>query len=240
MDSQDDIKSAGSDNRPPMLDKSDYKSWARRIRFYCEGKDHGEQILESIDNGPFQLAQEFRPPLSDGNLGPARPQLLSDLTEAEKIRKKADIRAINILLQGLPRDIYTLINHFSTAKDIWDNVKMLLEGSEMTLEDRESQLYDEFEHFKMKPAEPIHEYYVRFAKLVNDMRNIKMTMPNIQLNSKFVNNMQPEWGRFVTAVKLNKGLKTVNHDQLFAYLQQHEEHAKENRLMNERFSSTQQ
>ncbi|GJS33301.1 hypothetical protein Tco_0531683 [Tanacetum coccineum] len=64
--------------------------------------------------------------------------------------------------------------------------------SELTKEDRESQLYDEFERFKMLPGENINEYYVRFHKLVNDMRNIRMTMPNIQLNSKFMNNMSPE------------------------------------------------
>ncbi|GJX40799.1 hypothetical protein Tco_0255789 [Tanacetum coccineum] len=43
-------------------------------------------------------------------------------------------------------------------------------------------------------GETIHDYYVRFTKLVNDMQNIKMTMPRMQLNSKFVNNMLPEWG----------------------------------------------
>ncbi|GJU36490.1 hypothetical protein Tco_1184844 [Tanacetum coccineum] len=69
----------------------------------------------------------------------------------------------------------------------------------------ESQLYDEFERFKMLPGENINEYYVRFHKLVNDMSNIRMKMPNIQLNSKFVNNMSPEWDRFVTTVKLKKG-----------------------------------
>ncbi|GJY62052.1 hypothetical protein Tco_0462709 [Tanacetum coccineum] len=90
---------------------------------------------------------------------------------------------------------------------------MLLTGSELTKKDRESQLYDEFECFKMLPGENINEYYVRFHKLVNDMRNIRMTMPNIQLNSKFVNNMSPEWDRVVTAVKLNKGLKETNHEQ---------------------------
>ncbi|GJX13956.1 hypothetical protein Tco_0205714, partial [Tanacetum coccineum] len=88
------------------------------------------------------------------------------------------------------------------------------EGSELTKEDRESQLYDDFEHFRQNKGETIHDYYVRFAKLINDMRNIKMTMSKIQLNSKFVNNMLPEWGRFVTAVKLNKGLKDSNYDQL--------------------------
>nr|GEW17250.1 hypothetical protein [Tanacetum cinerariifolium] len=44
----------------------------------------------------------------------------------------------------------------------------------------------------------------------------------MQLNSKFVNNMFPEWGRFITAVKVNKGLRDSNYDQLYAYLKQHE------------------
>ncbi|GJW40015.1 hypothetical protein Tco_0065860 [Tanacetum coccineum] len=61
-----------------------------------------------------------------------------------------------------------------------------------------------------------------------------MTMPRMQLNSKFVNNMLPEWSRFITEVKLNRGLKESNFDQLYAYLKQHEVHANENRMMMER------
>nr|GEY06313.1 hypothetical protein [Tanacetum cinerariifolium] len=98
------------------------------------------------------------------------------------------------------------------------------------------QLYDDFEHFRQHKGESIHSYYVRFAKLINDMRNIKMTMSRLQLNSKFVNNMLPEWGRFVKAIKLNRGLKDSNYDQLYAYLKQHETHAQENKMMLERFS----
>ncbi|GKB94730.1 hypothetical protein Tco_0980867 [Tanacetum coccineum] len=45
---------------------------------------------------------------------------------------------------------------------------------------------------KMLPGET-SMILVWFHKLFNDMRNIRMTMPNIQLNSKFVNNMSPEW-----------------------------------------------
>nr|GEV50639.1 hypothetical protein [Tanacetum cinerariifolium] len=76
----------------------------------------------------------------------------------------------------------------------------------------------------------------RFTKLINEIRNIKMTMPRMQLNSKFVNNMLPEWGRFVTALKLNRGLKESNYDQLYAYLKQHEAHANENKMMLKRFT----
>ncbi|GJY95363.1 hypothetical protein Tco_0511724 [Tanacetum coccineum] len=47
--------------------------------------------------------------------------------------------------------------------------------------------------------------------------------------------MLPEWSRFITEVKLNRGLKESNCDQLYAYLKQHEVHANENRIMMERF-----
>ncbi|GJT26412.1 retrovirus-related pol polyprotein from transposon TNT 1-94 [Tanacetum coccineum] len=122
------------------------------------------------------------------HLGPERARVFANLSAEQKGRYKADIRATNILLQGIPKDIYILINHFTDAKDIWDNVKMILEGSDIA-----------------------------------------------KLNSKFVNNMLPEWSRFITEVKLNRGLKESNFDQLYAYLKQHEVHANENRTMMERF-----
>ncbi|GJR65298.1 hypothetical protein Tco_0011363 [Tanacetum coccineum] len=197
-----------------------FESWQQRIRLYCLGKDNGENIMKSINEGPFHMGtvSDVIAGGTEGAVqqGPVRARVLNDLSAEEKERYKADIRATNILLQGIPKDIYTLINHFTDAKDIWDNVKMILEGSELTKDDRESQLYDEFEHFCQIKGETIHVYYVRFTKLINDMRNIKMTMPRMQLNSKFVNNMLPEWSRFIT--------------------EQHEVHANENKMMMERFS----
>nr|GEU47457.1 retrovirus-related Pol polyprotein from transposon TNT 1-94 [Tanacetum cinerariifolium] len=178
----------------------------------------------------------FRDVIEGKENGPERPRVYSDLYPKEKDRYNADIRATNILIQGLPKDIYTLINHYTDAKDIWDNVKMLLEGSELTKEDPESQLYDDFKHFRHNQGETIHAYYVWFAKLINDMRNIKMTMSRMQLNSKFVNNMLPEWSRFVTIVKLNRGLRDSNYDQLYAYLKQHEAHANENKMLLDQFT----
>ncbi|GJW58992.1 hypothetical protein Tco_0105723 [Tanacetum coccineum] len=213
----EDIWYAGSDTRPPMLDRTDFESWQQRIRLYCLGKDNGENIMKSITEGPFQMGTFIQTPAEDAEetegalqLGPERARVFTDLSAKEKERYKADIRATNILLQGIPKDIYTLINHYTDAKDIWDNVKMILEGSELTKDDRESQLYDEFERFCQIKGETIHVYYVRFSKLINDMRNIKMTMSRMQLNSKFVNNMLPEWSRFITEVKLQRFIQPTN------------------------------
>ncbi|GKC60627.1 hypothetical protein Tco_1088225 [Tanacetum coccineum] len=200
----------------------------------------GGNLQISIDQGPFELGTTRdtlgTTPKGGVLLRPERPRTYEDLSDTEKKQYDADVRATNIVLQRLPKDIYKLINHNIEAKVIWDNVKMLLAGSELTKEDKESQLYDEFERFKMLPGENINEYYVLFHKLANDMRNIRMIMPNIQLNSKFVNNMSPEWDMFMTAVKLNKGLKETNHEQLYAYLKQHEKHAAQDRLIIERIT----
>ncbi|GJS41850.1 hypothetical protein Tco_0566893 [Tanacetum coccineum] len=172
------------------------------------GKDNGENIMKSIKEGPFQMGtvSDVITGGTEGEVqqGPVRARVLKDLSAEEKERYKADIRATNILLQGIPKDIYSLINHYTDAKDIWENVKMILEGSELTKDDRESQLYDEFEHFRQIKGETIQGYYV-------------------------------SWSRFITEVKLNRGLKESNCDQLYAYLKQHEVHANENRIMMERF-----
>ncbi|GJY69337.1 hypothetical protein Tco_0472319 [Tanacetum coccineum] len=128
----EDIQCAGSDTRPPMLDRTDFASWQQRIRLNCRGKENGVNILKSINKGPFQMGT-FWETLAKGNegalhLGPERARVYSDLSPEDKDRYNADIRAMNILLQGLPKDIYTLINYYTDAKDIWDNIKMLLEG----------------------------------------------------------------------------------------------------------------
>ncbi|GKC80473.1 retrovirus-related pol polyprotein from transposon TNT 1-94 [Tanacetum coccineum] len=132
----DDIQAAGSDTRPPMLDRTDYESWSQRIRLYCRGKENGLQILQSIDQGPFELGttRDTLGTTPEGGvlLGPERPRTYEDLSDTEKKRYDADVRATNIVLQGLPKDIYKLINHNIEAKAIWDNVKMLLAGSELT------------------------------------------------------------------------------------------------------------
>ncbi|GJT49961.1 hypothetical protein Tco_0976118 [Tanacetum coccineum] len=143
--------------------------------------------------------------------------------------------ATNIVLQGLPPYVYALINHHKIAKDIWDKVKLLMQGTSLSKQERECKLYDEFDKFSSVKGETLHQYYLRFAQLIIDINIIQMTMQPVQVNNMFLNSLSPEWGKFVTDVKLAKDLHTSNYDQLYAYLEQHEVHANEARLMRERF-----
>ncbi|GJT33572.1 hypothetical protein Tco_0923991 [Tanacetum coccineum] len=44
------IIDARVENRPPMLEKSMYDSWASRIRLFIKGEKHGRMMLDLIDN----------------------------------------------------------------------------------------------------------------------------------------------------------------------------------------------
>ncbi|GJT67997.1 retrovirus-related pol polyprotein from transposon TNT 1-94 [Tanacetum coccineum] len=156
------------------------------------------------------------------------------LTPAEAIQADCDIKAINIILQGLPTEIYALVSQHRVAKDLWEKIKLLMQGTSLTKQERECKLYDEFDKFTYKKGETLHEYYLRFTLLLNDMNIYKMPLEQFQVNTKFLNTLPDEWSKFVTDVKLVKDLHTTNVDQLHAHLQQHERHANEVRLMHER------
>ncbi|GJZ22009.1 hypothetical protein Tco_0559048 [Tanacetum coccineum] len=154
---------AGADNRPPMLDKTNYSSWASRMLLYIKGKPNGKLLVDSILNGPFQYGTIVEP---GTKTTPAtiKAQTYTDLADKEKLRESVDITATNIVLQGLPQDIYNLVNHKEDAKQIWDRFKLLIQGSELSLQERESKLYDDFDIFTSMPGETIHSYYIRLAK----------------------------------------------------------------------------
>ncbi|GKC46500.1 hypothetical protein Tco_1064222, partial [Tanacetum coccineum] len=168
--------------------------------------------------------------------GVTRPKEYTELTPAETIQADCDIKAINIILQGLPTEIYALVSQHRVAKDIWEKIRLLMQGTSLTKQERECKLYDEFDKFTYKKGESLHEYYLRFTLLLNDMNIYKMPLEQFQVNTKFLNTLPAEWSKFVTDVKLVKDLHTTNVDQIHAHLEQHKRHANEVRLMHERSS----
>ncbi|GKA62242.1 hypothetical protein Tco_0761761 [Tanacetum coccineum] len=92
---------SGADNRPPILDKDLYDSWKSRMELYMQNREYGRMILESVENGPLIW------PIVEEN-GVIKTNKYAELSAAEKIQADCDMKATNIILQGLPADIYSL------------------------------------------------------------------------------------------------------------------------------------
>nr|GEW96315.1 hypothetical protein [Tanacetum cinerariifolium] len=112
-----------------------------------------------------------------------------EFTDAENLKELCDIQASNILSQGLPRWIFNTLNQTHTAEEIWESLELLMKGSGQTLDRRKEDLFDEYECFRANDNELIEDYFVRFHKLINDMKVTKLTIPTHQINTNFVNNL---------------------------------------------------
>ncbi|GJW83174.1 hypothetical protein Tco_0156319 [Tanacetum coccineum] len=219
----------GADNRPPLLEKDMYDSWKSKMELYMMNRQHGRMILESVENGLL-----IWPSIEEN--GVTRPKKYSELSAMEAIQADCDIKATNIILQGLPPEVYALVSNHKVAKELWERIQLLMQGTSLTKQERECKLYDEFDKFAYKKGETLRDFYLRFSLLLNDMNIYNMKLEQFQVNTKFLNTLPPEWSKFVTDVKLVRDLHTTNIDQLHAYLGQHEFHANEVRLMYERNS----
>ncbi|GJY95787.1 retrovirus-related pol polyprotein from transposon TNT 1-94 [Tanacetum coccineum] len=69
--------------------------------------------------------------------GRERTKKYAELSAAEKIQADCDMKATNIILQGLPTNIYSLVNHHRVAKDLCERVQLLMQGTSLTKQERE-------------------------------------------------------------------------------------------------------
>nr|GFA92855.1 hypothetical protein [Tanacetum cinerariifolium] len=126
---------SGADNRPPMLEKDMYDSWKSRMELYMLNRQHGQMILESVENGPLLW------PTIEEN-GVTRPKKYSELSATEAIQADCDVKATNIILQGLPPEVYAFVSNHKVAKALWERIQLLMQGTSLTKQEKECKLYD--------------------------------------------------------------------------------------------------
>ncbi|GKB12807.1 retrovirus-related pol polyprotein from transposon TNT 1-94 [Tanacetum coccineum] len=113
---------SGADNRPPMLEKDMYDSWKSIMELYIMNRQHGQIILESVENGPL-----IWPTIEEN--GVTRPRKYSEVTPADAIQADCDVNATNIILQGLPPEVYALVSNHKVAKELWERIQLLMQGT---------------------------------------------------------------------------------------------------------------
>ncbi|GJT77931.1 hypothetical protein Tco_1351653 [Tanacetum coccineum] len=106
---------SGADNRPPMLEKDMYDSRKSRMELYMMNRQHGRMILESVENGPI-----IWPTIKEN--GVTRLKKYYELSAMEAIQADCDIKATNIILQGLPPEVYALVSNHRIAKELWERI----------------------------------------------------------------------------------------------------------------------
>ncbi|GJV63499.1 hypothetical protein Tco_1474327 [Tanacetum coccineum] len=146
------------------------------------------------------------------------------MTEGNKKQYIADIKVMNYILQVIPNDIYNSVDACTNAKDMWEQIKRLMFGFDVTSHVRHSRLMDEFDKFAAKEGESLESVYERLTTLVNIMDHNNVCPIPVSINTKFHNCLQPEWSKYVTMVRHNQTGYAVSYDVLHDSLIQFELH----------------
>nr|GEZ38462.1 hypothetical protein [Tanacetum cinerariifolium] len=99
----------------------------------------GEATINSIKNDDQPLPRVTQVSIA-GTTSTEQPHLKekSMWSDQEKRIQKIDCLARSLLIQGLPNDIYSLIDSNNTAKDLWDALARHMLGSEYGEQDRKA------------------------------------------------------------------------------------------------------
>nr|GEX86379.1 retrovirus-related Pol polyprotein from transposon TNT 1-94 [Tanacetum cinerariifolium] len=149
------------------------------------GKKYILAILSGADNRPPMLEKDMydswksRMELYMLNRQHGR-MILKLVEQAKAIQADCDVKATNIILQGLPPEVYALVNTHKVAKELWERIQMLMQGTLLTKQERECKLYDEFDKFAYRKGEILRDFYLRFSFLLNDMNMYNMKLEQFQ------------------------------------------------------------
>ncbi|GJV07971.1 retrovirus-related pol polyprotein from transposon TNT 1-94 [Tanacetum coccineum] len=215
---QQSLADAGSETRPPMLERGSYIPWASRFkRFLNRKRENRKWLLKALEDGPYV----FRNITPTGSTIP-RLQEVEDLQGDDLLYYDAEMELMNMILLSIPNEIYNSVDSCKTAKEMWARVERLMRGTIQNQVDRETRFTNEFDQFVAEPGESLVSVYNRFAQLMNDLERNNMKFPTVSVNTKFLNSLQPEWLKYVTQVRLAKRLTVDSFDDLFYYLSQFE------------------
>jgi hypothetical protein len=143
--------------KPPVFYGEDYCMWSDKMRHH----------LTSLHASIWNIVEFGAQVPSVGDEG-------YDLDEVAQIRH-FDSQATTILLASLCREEYNKVQGLKSAKEIWDVLKTVHEGDEVTKITKWETIEGELGRFILNQGEEPQAMYNRLKTLVNQVRNLGST-----------------------------------------------------------------
>ncbi|GJS16603.1 retrovirus-related pol polyprotein from transposon TNT 1-94 [Tanacetum coccineum] len=188
---------------------------------------NGEYLRKCIFEGPYKLTSVVIEAVAATVNSPEVPQhdeaeTIHNMSAENKLYFQAEKEAIFLLLTGIGDEIYSTVDACNTANEMWIAIERLQQGESLNVQDVKTNLFWEFGKFTSRDGESMESYYSRFYKLMNELTRNNLQVTTMQVNVQFLQQLQPEWSRFVTVVKQSKEIDTISYHTLFDILKQYQ------------------
>ncbi|KAL6535019.1 hypothetical protein OROMI_026393 [Orobanche minor] len=149
-------------NKVPMFSISEFDDW--RIRMEVHLAAMHEEMIFVIQNGPIKIMKVNTAARVEGQEHDVYVEKdRNQWTVDDRKRANLDNVAMNALFVTLDKGSFSKVKSYKTAKEIWDKLKHICEGTKLSKENKISKLTQQFEFLEMKPTETLEELDLRLA-----------------------------------------------------------------------------
>ena len=127
-----EIIGIGSKTKPPIIVAGEYQQWKRRMICFLDLID--KNLMKSIREGPLRVTVMISETMETPD-SPAMPvyevlKPYDNCTSVQKEWAEVDDRALSLLNMALINEMYARVDCLTSAKMVWDEIELQLEGGE--------------------------------------------------------------------------------------------------------------
>ncbi|XP_074590609.1 uncharacterized protein LOC141846459 [Curcuma longa] len=153
-----------STQRPPYFDGNNFAYWRSRMEYY---------LMTEIDMW-FSVMEGFTAPKD------AEGKVLESAqwTTEQKRKAQANAKATVTLQCGLAKDQLNKVGPFSSARDLWNKLIELNEGTRDSRIAKRDLYMNQLQNFAMRDNETVSELHGRIKELLNGLHSIGESLEN--------------------------------------------------------------
>ncbi|GJW06820.1 retrovirus-related pol polyprotein from transposon TNT 1-94 [Tanacetum coccineum] len=196
---------AGLRDRPPMLATGRYAQWQSHFLRYIDTRPKDDTLRKCILQSPYTPSTVIIlvvPATDNAPAVPERSAVEIILNMSLKNNYESEKEAIHLLLTEIGDEIYSTFDACNTAHEMWIAIERLQQES-------------------------MESYYSIFYKMINEMTRNNLTVATMQVIVQFLQQLQPEWSRFMTIIKQQHELDKVSYHKLFDVKKQYQKEVNE-------------
>ena len=153
---------------------------------------------------------------------PSVPKPRHEWSDPDTEQLWKDKKAMNILFNGVDGDMFDNIINCKTAKDVWDTIQIICDGTEQVRENKMQLLIQQYEHFHNEESESLTDIFSRFQKLLNVLKLHGRVYQTKDSNLKFLRSLPKEWKPMTVSLRNSQDYKEFTLKRLYGILTTYE------------------
>ncbi|KAK1387194.1 hypothetical protein POM88_015372 [Heracleum sosnowskyi] len=179
-----------------VLDKDNYFHWKVKMHLHLMYMD--ERYVDCIQKGPHvPMKAASRVGVPDDAPDVEIPKPVSEWTIEDVAEIHKDKRTMNILFNGLEKEMFDNVINCTTSKEVWDTVRTL-------------------------SGETLNDTFSRFQKLLNGLKLYGRIYQTKDSNFKFLRALPKEWKPMTVSLRNTQEYKDYTLERLYGTLKTYE------------------